>query len=375
MAFINPFQKCRCPSCSAEFYLNECAIISANSGNVLEPPLQGNARRIGRFWLKSLDGPEYVEKLASRQCLYCQKALPYNVELVDNITIAVVGDTFSGKSNYITAAIHQMKSGYMQQADGYSRFIRLTPDVEERYIQNFFNPLFNQKQVLPGNQSATTPINEPLIYEFVFQKSSSGQVKRVNLLIYDVSGEDIANQTKMVQVAKYILYANAIIFLADPMTMPGIVDQLPFHLRSTVGSTRRASDVLNWTIQTFERAKRLSPGARLPIPVSVTLSKSDLLRYIRWPSGSQPRFLYQPTYNGTIDQEDLRIVDDEVRSLIQGIGDPTIIQAVSRFNNVSFSATSATGWPPDAQGTYPQITPIRCLDPILWILWRLRIID
>src|SRR5436309_2848184 len=109
MAFIDPLRKVRCPYCSAVFYPGECAIISRTTGAILEPAPQGDARLTARFWVKSLVGAKYVQKFASRQCPNCGKALPYNIELVDNIMIAVVGDTFSGKSHYIAALVHELK--------------------------------------------------------------------------------------------------------------------------------------------------------------------------------------------------------------------------------------------------------------------------
>lgn len=145
MTFINPFRKCRCPYCHTWFYPGDCAIVSKINGTVLRPsplsvaspapvqavpaaapglqlygqptppPLSGQpagpavsapgptkSSWLSRLWLESLNKQEFVQELASRQCPNnnCGKLLPYNIESVDNITIAIVGDTFSGKSHW-----------------------------------------------------------------------------------------------------------------------------------------------------------------------------------------------------------------------------------------------------------------------------------
>ncbi len=374
MPFINPILKCRCPYCHTEFYPGQCAIVRFKDGVVLHP---ANTSLAARSWLRSIGGEENLRYQVVRQCPNpnCGRALPHNIGLVDNLTIAIVGDTYAGKSHYIAASIHQLREGKMTQIDRYARFIRLNPEIEEQYLQKFFNPLFKQKQQLPGNLPATSPINDPLIYEMVFEGAiNPGRIKHLNMLIYDAAGGDLANQDVMVDVARFVLNADALIFLADPMSMEGIVEQLPFHLRNNPTSGRRASDVLNWVIQTLERARNLEAGARLPIPIAITISKSDLLKYVRG-ARQQYRFLYNPRYYGVVDLADVYAVDAEIRDLIANFGDTTLLQAAKRFDNVNFFATSATGWPPNADGTYPAIVPQRCLDPLLWVLWKLKVVE
>lgn len=381
MPFVSPLLKCRCPFCGITFHPGECAIVAKQNRTVLYTPqiAVGNAKKIfTRSWLEPLNKPEYFQQLAARQCPQCGELLPPNIENTSSVTIAIIGDTFSGKSHYIAAAVHQLKETFLQSSDRYMRFVSLSHDVEEQYQQDYFKPLFEMKQPLNQTKQAATPINKPLIYELVMQTSAATDyVRRANMLIYDASGEDIANQDRLVQFKQYILHADAIIFLADPWSMPGIVNQLPYHLRPDPAAItgRKSADVLNWVIQMFERSKGLSAGARLSLPIAITLSKSDLLRFLPVPGGYHFRFLSNPPYNGTVNVQDLYTVNDEVKAIIGHFGDRSLLSATARFDNVAYFATSATGWSPDAQGLYPSITPFRCLDPILWILWKLRIVD
>lgn len=377
MAFTTPFARYRCPYCSSEFHLGECAIVSKTTHTVLQPAPRGNGRIVSRFWLKSLGDPEYIQLMANRVCPVCNSPLPANSEYVDdNIVIAVVGDISSGKSHYIASLINQMREGYFQSLDKYLRFTSLDSETDGRYMRNYYESVFKNREQLPPTQVARSELREPLIYEVIIAgENPRFPTKRFNLIIYDVSGEDITRRERIVQYSRYALNSSAIIFLADPLTMPGIVDLLPHYLRPEHAAlNRRPSDILNSIVQLFERYNHLAPGSSLTIPIAVTLSKSDLLKYIRY-SDQQYTFLREPIYSGRVNLEDAQAVDNEVRELIAQFGERSLLQTTERFTNVSFFATSATGWPPDDRGHFPAIQPMRCLDPLLWILWRLNIIE
>ena len=116
-------------------------------------------------------------------------------------------------------------------------------------------------------------MKEPLVYEIVFRKKSRLRpAKMINLLFYDSAGEDIRDQNRMVYQSHYILSASAIIFLVDPMAVPGIVNKLPDHLKPAPGSEvlRKTTDVLNSIIQTFEQSQGVDAGTTLPTPIAIT---------------------------------------------------------------------------------------------------------
>src|SRR6266576_1864955 len=143
---FSPYVKCMCPSCFEEIYLGECRIISGRtSGKVLKAPSKGP---LARMRVEPLDGRKYTLELARRECPECGYPLPSNIELVPSVTLAVVGDTFSGKSHYIAAIRHQIKADWMGNANGFARFRCLTPEVKHAYTQDYFEPLFINKQVI-----------------------------------------------------------------------------------------------------------------------------------------------------------------------------------------------------------------------------------
>lgn len=367
-----------CPLCVNEFYPGDCRIISRITGKELKPaPSGGFERRRARRNPESLLGPRYVNELASRECPHCGYLLPYNIESVENKSVVVIGDTFAGKSHYLAALIHQIEEGQVQGQHQYIRFVCLTNDVRQEYTTNYLDRLFNKKQVISATQPADpTRPNKPLIYELTIKKSQSHMAKCINLILFDAAGEDYAIQERLVQYSRYVLNASAIIFLADPVSMTNILDRLPPHLQNQPATARKAAAVLNSVLQLFERNQGVQAGSRLiKVPIAITLSKSDLLKYLRGISNPY-RFLINPPhgYSGGIDLEDLQLVDQEVRQLIHEFGDQTLLQTAQTLN-AHFFAVSATGSSPKIDGTYSMVEPCRCLDPVLWALQKLRIID
>src|SRR5436305_207282 len=165
---LNPFYiKRTCPKCIQEFYPGDCRIVSTiTHGKELKPAPTGWQQLVSRVMPEQIKGA-YVLELAYRECPHCQYPLPANIELVDNINIAIIGDTFSGKSHYMAALIHQIRQGLLQRADRYARFACLTQKVEGDFIRDVLNPLFKDKISPPLTQKVTPP----LIYELIMAPS------------------------------------------------------------------------------------------------------------------------------------------------------------------------------------------------------------
>ncbi len=151
-----------CPNCIKKFYPGDCRIISTTTkGKVLAAAPTGWKQILARINPVPLNR-DYVLELASRECPHCHYYLPVNIERVENISIAVVGDTFSGKSHYIAALIHQMRQGEIQRIDQFTRFDCLTQGIESEYIRDVMKPLFEDKQSPPPTQMSTDPHRPPL---------------------------------------------------------------------------------------------------------------------------------------------------------------------------------------------------------------------
>jgi len=375
MAFYNPFRKLICPFCFEPFHPGECHIISqkpATFGTVLKAaPRPGPAKMVSRFWITEPTGKKYALELATRACSRCGNPLPSNFERADNYIIALVGGNNSGKSLYIAVLIDQLKK--LQYVVGAS-ILEENQAIEDRYKQDYYNPLFRAQTMLQANPRGRA--YAPLVYTLDFSVNpNSPHTRPVNLIFYDVAGEDIAQTVAMVDYARFVLNAHAIIFLADPLTMPGIESRVLPMYRATNPAIRRSSEVLAWVVQQYEKFH--GQGGRVSIPIAITVSKSDLLQYIK----RQPPYAFftSPAYldpygGGRPQRQDFEAVNSDVWELLSNYGDGALLQLWPKFENVHFFAVSATGWPADQAGRFPAIEPIRVLDPLLWVLSELDII-
>lgn len=372
---LHLYVQCICPNCNQKFYPGDCDIVSFTNRNKIlrAAPTGGLRQHLERINPPPITG-NLVLELGHRKCLHCDYLLPTNIEKAENLNIAIIGDTSSGKTHYIAALIHQIQQGELQRADRYARFDCMTQDVEREYTMQVMKPLFENKHAPDLTSQATEENRAPLIYELILNPSPEHPYRRINLILYDASGEDLAIKERMVRFSRYVLNANAIIFLADPNSMPEIHKLLPPFLQQSLATGRTSSGVLNSVIRLIEDYRGANAGASLSsLPIAITVAKSDLLKSLKTLQ-YQYHFLKKPTYTGSINLDDLNIVDREVRHLLEEYGERTLLQSTSNFSKVRFFATSATGYAPDKDDNYPAIEPNRCLDPILWILYELNIL-
>lgn len=371
----------RCPSCLDQFYVGDCDIISKIEGKILRKgPAPNEWRTPRRKNVETLTSPKYLRHLACRSCPHCGYLLPFNIECAKNISIAVVGDTISGKSHYIASVIHTLRERWLPEYKKSVSLTCLTPEVEVEYYENVMRPVFVNKEAVHPTQPATgNTSSRPLIYELKFKSSSGEAPKRVNLLFYDGSGEDYAWQERMIRYARHVMYASAIIFLVDPLAFPEVAkqikaaNQLPFDLITGGIDSRSPTHAIKSTLQLFERYHGSQAENLLrSLPVAMALSKADLFRHVA-SVAPEHGFLSHSRSGKSLNLQEINAIDKEVRALVKKYKGHSLLRLSQRFSTVSFFATSATGCAPDKQGLYRVIEPYRCLDPILWVLDHLGV--
>jgi hypothetical protein len=202
-------------------------------------------------------------------------------------------------------------------------------------------------------------------------------------MLYDVSGEDFRNE-RLVRVAPFVLNADALVFVADPITMPSVFEKLPRSLQTSIRDALEEQgidltampsqpDGFNNTLSLYGRFHKLENKPSLPdTPIAVMLSKSDFIRYL--PHTGSYSFLVNPQYGVNAVLGDISIVDQEVRDFLSTYGQGALAATMRILQRIQFFATSTTGIPPDQQGHFKHVEPCRCLDPVLWILYQLGII-
>jgi GTPase SAR1 family protein len=302
--------------------------------------------------------------------------LPDNIEYMDNRIVGMIGGTFSGKSTYVAALIRQIELEGALGDVGCTKFSPLNDEVRERYRKDFYEPLFLRKQQLPLTPPKTPgEIIKPLIYVMVFErKRARPRICRVNLILFDTGGEDMADQAKIAQISRYILNAHGLVFLVDPMSIPGIVEHLPFHLRpkeTPPESFRNLDPIIN----ILGRQLSIKPGDSLPIPIAITMAKSDLLRFVLASPDANPVFLQRPDYQQGYQAEDSAAVNVEVEAILKRYQGASLLNNRRAFAKARFCAVSATGMAPDGRGQFHAVEPLRCVDPLLYILHELGVIE
>jgi hypothetical protein len=393
MPFVSPFLKKKCPHCLKYYHPSDCTVVATNEIDpnkkiLYSPPSRGTFEYTrSRFYFELLTGPVYVSKAARRQCPHCNELLPEEgTEVQQSFNIAIAGDTFSGKTHYMVLLLHLLENGALTQASNptiASWLDCLSPETETEFKRDFSDPILrDRKDPLGTPAGVLNPSGlitmKPLVYRLTLSSRDAYIQQSVILTFYDISGEDIADDTKIVQFGRNILEADAIIYLADPHAMPHLVDDLPMHLRPDPAKQtgRTTNKVLASILKRFEQYNKIQSGDEISIPIAIMIPKSDLLKYTIAPA-EQHRyaFLHDVIYDGKAHPRAIQKVSAEVQERLHHYQEYGLLQQCQRFTNVCFFATSATGCSADQHGHYIHIKPHRCLDPLTWILWQLNVIE
>ncbi len=374
MHLTTPLEKVLCPYCFQKYHPSECNIFSEKDGTVVTPT--GPQKLARKFFAQQLGGKNFDKRLRL-QCPNCAHPWPKDIELADNYIIALVGGTGAGKSNYIAMAIDQLKhNNRIQNAIGVARIGALSSHIEARY-NAFYESLIRDHKALPATQGAAQRgggVTEPLIYRLDFLPGTEER-RPVYLYLYDVAGEDIQDENNALDYSQFLFFANALVLLADPFAMPNMRRYIHPQYHPPILPTISPSDVLFRVVDLYQTRTR----AKLSIPLAITISKSDLLQFAdpgRHSSVFATPTYYDSRYTHRLQIQELDQVSGDVQKLLEVYGDAGLVTWTQQYEQVGFFAVSATGWPLDpATRTYPAIEPLRCLDPLLWVLYRLGVLQ
>jgi hypothetical protein len=367
-----------CPSCLHEFYLRDCAIVSRRNGNVLKVASQKTGIRLfSRLQPERLDRPEYVLESATYGCPICRYLLPPNLSYAYDISIATVGTGASGVSHYLATLVHLLREGHLTKTGHHFQLTCLTPNEEYDFMGDKIDPVSRDHHTLPPTlrgifSSSGVVCFRPLIYELKIS-SSRGPTQSYNLIFYDVASEDYATPEVMSSAGRNVLSADAIIFFIDPLRISSIANFLPPHLQQSIYlREQKPLYLFNSLLGLCMRYRSVREISSLPMPIALTVSKSDLLQFL--PSNDCDILLHDHnTFNG-FDPYDAYEVDQTIQKLFRTQGEYAFLNTAQNLPCTQFFAISATGYSPDRSGLYPDIQPYRCLDPLLWILYQLHVI-
>lgn len=406
---LHPWSKTLCPFCFEWFHLSDAPwrplanvniapddhvrrffdLNTAPSLPAVVPPDVG-----AWSWLKGRFAPDNTRiRDHDRVCPHCHLPLPQGVATgeLDSEVIAVIGERFSGKSVYFGVLIHLLTQGHLARDAGFGVVAQPSWDLNSGnkvsssilYQERYGRPLFDAKQVMQANQPLRdTPwLRAPLIYRLMFfKRGRDGEVIRpativkvTDLVLFDFAGEDLEDQNTMTHTLHYLTRAAGVIFLVNPLRLQGVRNQLPPEVTSRLNDAERrqtslSADILDSFLNLFDRDARYGAKRTIDAPVSIALTKLDMLRPLLDPGS---RVLSSPNHVGGFDGDDARRVSAEVEAYLERWAGGAVRQNLNRFTDAGYFALSSLGDQPDDAGTIRTFAPHRVGDPLFWILHRL----
>lgn len=388
-------QRRNCPFCGTSLVLGDLTIVATNEylihgrtddrtlpsgtpilgwdGREQELPViaraplasAGRARHVARAAKGMLDLPAVstagrAEDLPARLCSQCRHPLPVGIDHCEAYTIAVVGTQASGKTHFLAS---MLRDAYRLQGLEVVGCEEFSPEEETatRYDRDYYQPLFDDGEVLSGTQADDDVRFRPLTFRVRFVGREPCLV-----MFHDVAGETLTNRSERSASAGFVRRAAGVIFLVDP---------------TAIRRFRRHGDPLQPNQATLLSGLLDDRDPRRRVPFAITLSKSDLVS-----AAIEHEFLFgtQPPADAGKWSRQMRIVGDEVRQVLHHEGMRDLLAAARRVDQpdtnvppdpedplLSFHAVAPLGGPADGAHLDREPRPVRCLEPLATLLFRI----
>lgn len=303
-----------------------------------------------------------------RLCPRCHAVIPPTAERRGTTIIPVMGSDGVGKSHYLASLISVLKDGYGDEFG--TRFKDTGEKTTVRFENEYAKPVFENGKCLPPTPSYSDESSrQPLLYNMV--NSETGDTERTVAFI-DTSGKDLdeTDNLSSLNVSGYISGASGIIYVVDPLAIPGVREKL--GLPETDGPD--IAGKLSYIADIIRNNNRLKPKEKIDVPLAVAINKCDML--IRSPVGNEDEdALFGPESAvhlvrgyGTPDLEILEQIDAELEEYLRRNADPEFLEAVGEFRNHHLFAVSAIGSNPSDGNLVKGVAPQRVEDPMIWFL-------
>jgi GTPase SAR1 family protein len=345
-------------------------VLSTFSGTTHVLPPVFTVRRPGRRAIC----PACSRETAWRVCPSCHSRLAAEYCANPGKIVALVGAKNAGKSTYIAVLIHELMNRVGEELN--ASLVPCDDRTIVRYKTDFAHPLYDDHKLLLGTQSVKGTPRDPLVYLFT---RTVGRLRRraasLTLVLFDTAGEDLRQREMSELHLRYLNAADAVIFLLDPMELSGA--QAALHGSAKDRSGTLANDLMSDQMDVIARVTqqlRKQNDGRLSIPTAVALSKIDELRASMERQSALHR-TREPV--GALDLDDREAVDEQVRALLHQWQAGMIDRYLSQqYDDYALFGLSALGDVPEGDAVAPSgIRPYRVEDPLLWLLYRFKMLD
>ena len=310
-------------------------------------------------------------------CPYCHNNLPSQFGSTDVHTIALIGAKESGKSHYIAVLVNELTNRIGMAFN--ASLNALDEQTIRRYREDFRRYVYVDRVTIPTTASARqqgSSVRYPLTYRFSIKRRSwlpFDGLRVSSLVFFDTAGEDLNDIDLMSTDTKYLANSDGIIFLLDPLQIPAVRHQLAQTTNLPLENTD-PQDIVGRAAMLIRQMRQMNPTQKITTPVALAFSKIDVVR--RLFEADSP--VHQASlHSGHFDVVDGEQMSDSMRAyLSQWIGAGFDLFMQHNFENYSYFGVSSLGSQPDRNGGLASgVAPFRVEDPLLWILYKLGIVQ
>jgi hypothetical protein len=295
-------------------------------------------------------------------CPYCKTPLP-GIGEGTNVHIPIVGGPSTGKSNYIVMATRELIGAYAPPR-GYT--ITFSNPRHETEYQDKLR-LLNSGQVL----TKTTDMR-PQAYNLKI-KARHAHVPKL-AYVYDPAGE-VFGSIAHTEEQKYYEYIDGILFVVDPFAIPAYrakhraqVDLLRTSIRPSDMDVEEAFSRLLEALESLKKQIGLKAGVANGQPLAVVISKVDALDLEAEIGAARASELMAKDSAIATEEDAISMLTRQF--LVSNDLGGFVRDAEAQFGDVKYFSCSALGHMPENSGV--QFTPIRVVDPLVWLMGRAR---
>lgn len=313
--------------------------------------------------------PACEKPMSARLCPHCGHPLDRGSADMIRLPFTLVGITGSGKSNYLSVLIQQIRQD-MGKTFGCALYPLGVDSTMEFYDHMYYQPVFVRGVCPPSTELEDI---EPLDYSLIFSDKPAKTGKACNLALYDSCGATFDSEKTISQFNGAIPLSKGILFMIDPSQFPVVREALSAQGLPVLDADPNA--LLARVVHMIREASGLTNmNQRISIPIAVCLTKLDTITQLLDPSSfiaHSSRHLREPS----LDTAELEICSLEVQSLIESWADKEFINQIhTQFTQAAFFGLSALGSQPLNGEQIGRVSAHRVLDPFLWLLFRNQII-
>jgi hypothetical protein len=323
-------------------------------------PRRGFGRLLTGRPLTPVEEVAAPEDMPARLCPNCEYPLPADMDDRELLTIAVVGINGASKTHFLASSL---TTAYHDQ--GLRDLLRCTefsPDEDTgvRFHEDYYQRIAHGR-LFEATQEAG--VDDGRVHPMIF-RARFADGEPLSILLHDVSGEVFRDSRKRNNAARFLRWADGVIFVIDPTWFSSIQAYL-----QTLTGHEPSPPPYNQAVLINAVADALGQRDLNSVPVAAVVSKCDLIGPALQRTN---RFDEAPPGERSMWMTDMNEVSDEVEKLLEtDFKALDLLAAVERFPNRMYHAVSPLGQQPLPGQQLSEIRPHRVLDPLASILVRL----